>query len=155
MSDTIRVKVVNMPSLLGQLSSVVTTTCIIAYFAVVSPATDAGERERAAHMAIREYKAELHAKLAGSDNQYHRGSDDLYDDADDESDAGTVARMIAVSNGEVVEWVFGPKPLWWEIGSLDDWGNLTPEELDTGIHQALKVLSAGAAQSIEAPLPLR
>ena len=150
MAEIVPVKIMNMSSLLSRLGSIVTMTCIFAYFAVVAPATDAGERERAAHMAVREYKVELHAGITGSDDPYHRGSDDLYDDDDDddddddESDTGAVARMIAVSNGEVVEWVFGPRPLWWEIGSLGDWGDLAPEELNAGIRQALKVLSAGA-----------
>jgi len=139
---TIPVRVTNMSSLLGHLGSGATMACVVAYFVVVAPATDAGDRERAAHAAVRAYKAGLHAQLVGADSPY-RGND-LYDDDTDELDADGIARMIAVPNDEVVEWALGPRPPWWEIGSVGDWGDLPPDKLGAGIREALEVLSAGA-----------
>jgi len=140
MAQTIPVKITNMSSLVGSLGSGLTMVCIIGYFAVIAPATEAGERERAAHAAICDYKAGLHAQLTGTGYQ----DDDYYDD--DDTDTGDIAGMIAVPNGAVVEWVLGPRPLWWEIGSLDDWGNVPPKELKDKIHEALEVLSAGSPE---------
>ncbi len=112
---------INLSSLTGSLGSAALVVGVFAYAAIIAPATEAGKRERATHAAVREYKTALHDGLSTGDS-YLEDIDDLYDSDDsDAPDVAAVGRMIAVPNGEVVEWLLGPRPLWWEIGSLDNW----------------------------------
>jgi len=141
--NIVPVKITNLSSLFGSLGTGLTTICIIGYFALVAPATEAGDRERAAHAAVRELKVSLHAQLTGDRDPYNQ-ADDIYDEPTGPT-RDDIARMIAVPTGEVVEWALGPKPPWWEIGSMGDWGEVSPEELDTRIREAMKVLSVGQA----------